>query len=82
VNKREQKFLQGRKFSKWSLDKPEQDLLREFASLNLERLGMWYKDPTAPTLESRPEFMVSQEILIQNRFRKPHLMAFKSRVLL
>lgn len=71
-----EKHLVKEKFQKWSMDRPEEDILKEFDKLDKWREGLWYKNPSAKVLESKEDFMISQELLINHLYRKPHLIAF------
>lgn len=74
--KRAEKFMKDKKYKLWSMNIKEEEILAEYDKLNAWREALWYADPTANTLESQEDFMISQELLINHRYRKPNLIAF------
>jgi hypothetical protein len=70
-------FLKGRNFQPWRVNKPKEEILKEFNQLNEWRYYAWYVDPTAKTLISRTDFMVAQELLEKGYYQKPNLIAFQ-----
>jgi len=76
LNLRKEKYLKGMGFPAWSLDKVEDAIIGEFAKLNLLRQQIWYKNLENQTLESHPDFDISQAHLENSCYRKPHLIAF------
>src|ERR1700722_97080 len=64
-------FLKGRPFQPWRANKPRKDILTEFNQLNEWRFYTWYVDPKAKTLISRADFMVAQDLLQKDLYRKP-----------
>ena len=57
--------------------KSEAEIIDEFNRINLWReQKVWYKDPNVQDLEAHPDFAISQPVLVNNRFRKPHLVSF------
>jgi hypothetical protein len=70
-------FLKGRPFQPWYYKKSKTDMLSDFNQITEWRLHTWYVDPTAKVLISRQEFMIAQDILEKNLFRKPQYIAFQ-----
>lgn len=70
-------FLQGRPFHNWSSDRSRDDILKEYEQINEWRFHSWYVDPKAKILIARNDFMVAQELLEKNLFRKPNTIAFQ-----
>src|SRR5436190_1704970 len=73
---RRQKYMGGMQFQQLILDRKKEEVLAEFNQINDWRQRVWYKDVSTTTLESNPDFIVSQDILFGNLSHKPHLMAF------
>ncbi|MBI2706842.1 MAG: hypothetical protein HYX35_00765 [Proteobacteria bacterium] len=73
---RSDKLLTNKKYQNWSMNRNKEDILEEFNKLNEWREHVWYVNPAADTLESQKDFMISQDLLINHRYRKPHLIAF------
>jgi|GEM_PF-1731300 len=71
------KFLDKKDYKMWSFDRPKEEILEEFNQLDCWREEVWYKNRDADTLESQKDFIVSQELLINHHYRKPHLIAFQ-----
>jgi len=63
-------------FTYWSFGAPESENFEEYNRLNLWRKELWYDCVYSPTLQSRPDFMISQELLRNGNYRKDHLIAF------
>lgn len=75
--KRSEAFLNKKEHTPWSMNRKKEEILEEFDKLTQWRESLWYVDPTASTLESHKDFMISQELLINHHYRKPHLIAFE-----
>lgn len=74
--KRAEKFLANKQYRPWSMNINKEEILAEFERMTQWREALWYVDPKAKTLESHEDFMISQNLLINHRYRKPHLIAF------
>lgn len=70
-------FLGNKDFVLWEINKPTEEIINEFEQLQKWRQSIWYADPTADTVESQPDFMISQELAISGRYRYPRLIAFE-----
>lgn len=70
-------FLKGKHFHPWTLKKSKEEIIEEFKHIREWRNQTWYSDHHGETLISRPDFMVSQELLNNNLYRRPHLIAFQ-----
>jgi hypothetical protein len=73
-------FLQGRPFHSWSSNRSRDDILKEYEQINEWRFHSWYVDPKANILIARHDFMIAQELLEKNLFRKPNTIAFQYNV--
>lgn len=70
-------FLKGRQHQLWQNNKSDEDIAKEFEQINDWRLHAWYTNPGAPTLVSRADFMIAQDLLEKGLFRHPNLIAFE-----
>lgn len=69
-------FLQGWQFHSWTKNRPDNEIIEEFKSLNEWRNHTWYSESTGEALISRPDFMIAQDLLEKGYFKRPHLIAF------
>lgn len=76
VNKRIQRHLLPIKFSYWDTKKTDEEIYQEFIKLNTARQKMWYTKLGVDTFESHADFKISQTVLVNNRYRKWHLLPF------
>lgn len=61
----------------WTIDRPTQDIVKEFEALAAWRTKLWFKDPTGTTREAQDPFMIAQPLLIHHRYRDPSMIAFE-----
>jgi len=69
-------FLKGKHFEAWKPNKATSEIEKEFSRIEEWRTHNWYDD-SGELLISRPDFMISQELLEKGYFRRPHLIAFE-----
>lgn len=69
-------FLKGRHFHNYAPNKSNKVLLEEFKEIKTWRNHTWYSDETKGSLVSRPEFLVSQDLLDKGLYRRSHILAF------
>lgn len=76
IEQREKRHLEQARYAPWTMDKPEDVLLKEFAALNQWRIRTWYDDPEQETLESNKDFQIAQSLLTGHHYFRDHLIAF------
>lgn len=75
LQERSKKFLDKEEYHLWSIKQPREDILAEYDQLVHWREQIWYTN--GDLVESQKEFMISQELLMNHRYRYPHLIAFQ-----
>lgn len=68
-------LLKGKHFENWKMNKAKNEIENEFKRIEEWRTHSWY-DNSGNLLVSRPDFMISQELLDKGYFRRPHIIAF------
>lgn len=64
-------------FSKWERNKPRKEIIDEFTRIINFRSNTWYLEPKSDILESSKDYLISQELLINHRYREPNCIAFE-----
>jgi protein tyrosine phosphatase len=70
-------FLKGKHFHPWKLKKSKEEILEEFKQIREWRNHTWYSESTGEVLVSRSDFMIAQDLLNNDLYRRPHLIAFQ-----
>lgn len=70
-------FLQGRQFHYWEMNRPTEDIFKEFDNIHEWRHHTWYSEANSKAVISRPDFMVAQDLLEKGYYKRPNLIAFQ-----